>query len=154
MLNKLTGTTAALLGLGLALGVAVAAVAPDALVKERQTEMKASGKALKALAVMNKDAAKFNAAAVNKLATGISGNFEKMWKNNVWDAATQQVTGDNNAKPEVWSDAKGFDAARQKLLAASTKLAAVTDAAGLKAALPALGEACKSCHETFRKPEN
>lgn len=153
MLNKITGTTAALMGLGLALGVAVAAISPATLVRERQVEMKASGRALKALAAMNKDAAKFDAATVAKLAGAISGNFDKMWKDNVWDAATNVPGADTNAKPEVWNDAAGFDAARRKLVDASAQLAAVTDAASLKAALPAVGEACKSCHQTYRKAD-
>jgi cytochrome c556 len=57
------------------------------------------------------------------------------------------------AKANIWTDRATFDAAVVKLQEESTKLAAVTDAAGFKAQFPVMGGACKNCHDTFREEE-
>ena len=57
------------------------------------------------------------------------------------------------AKANIWTDRATFDAAVVKLQTEATKLAAVTDAAGLKAQFPATGGACKNCHDTFREED-
>ena len=62
--------------------------------------------------------------------------------------------GDTNARPEVWSQPDKFKAASQKLEDATAKLAAAAKTGNpdaLKAAFSATGEACKSCHDDFRK---
>jgi cytochrome c556 len=60
------------------------------------------------------------------------------------------------AKPEVWSDAKGFAAAEAALKVQTAKLAQLSDGgdvAALKAQAGALGGACKACHDAYRAPE-
>ena len=57
------------------------------------------------------------------------------------------------AKAEIWSDAAGFTAAWKDLDTAVAALSASTDEASFKAAFPALGAACKGCHEKFRQAE-
>ena len=62
--------------------------------------------------------------------------------------------GDTNARPEVWSQADRFKAASQRLEDATVKLAAAARTGkqdDLKAAFGATAEACKSCHDDFRK---
>jgi len=62
--------------------------------------------------------------------------------------------GDTNARPEVWSQADKFKAASQKLEDATVKLAAAAKTGNqdaIKAAFGATGEACKACHDDFRK---
>jgi cytochrome c556 len=73
---------------------------------------------------------------------------------NAWDVSAQGGTIVSRAKPEVWSNAAGFAAAEQQLADALTGLEATSDEAGFKAAFPALGAACKNCHEQFRAAEN
>lgn len=64
--------------------------------------------------------------------------------------------GKSKALPAVWSDRAGFEARAADYAAAAGKLADLAkagDAAGFKAQLPAVGAACKACHDTYRKPE-
>ncbi|HEX4713008.1 cytochrome c [Phenylobacterium sp.] len=60
------------------------------------------------------------------------------------------------AKPDVWSDAAGFEAAAMKLQVETTKLADVAaggDLDAIKAQFRATGGACKNCHDKFRVPD-
>ena len=62
--------------------------------------------------------------------------------------------GDTNAKPEVWTQPDKFKAAAQRLQDATVKLAEAAktgNADAVKTAFGATSEACKSCHEDFRK---
>lgn len=61
-----------------------------------------------------------------------------------------------DAKPQVWSDAAGFQAAVNRLQVEASKLdqlAAAGDIAGVKAQVRATGGACKNCHDKYRVPE-
>jgi cytochrome c556 len=61
-----------------------------------------------------------------------------------------------DAKPEVWTDAAGFAAAANKLQVQTTtlqQLAAAGNLAGVRSQARTVGEACKSCHETYRVRE-
>lgn len=63
---------------------------------------------------------------------------------------------ETDAKPEIWSDPKGFTAALTKLQAEAPKLltlAKANDADGLKKQVGAVGAACKGCHDKYRVPE-
>ena len=62
--------------------------------------------------------------------------------------------GDTNARPEIWAQPDTFKAAAQRLQDASVKLAAAaaTGKPGdLRAAFGATSDACKACHDDFRK---
>lgn len=62
--------------------------------------------------------------------------------------------GDTKAKPEVWSDAAKFKAAASKMQEEMAKLSAAAKTGSqdaLKAAFGPVGQACKSCHDNFRK---
>ncbi len=61
------------------------------------------------------------------------------------------------AKPEIWSDPRGFRIRGANLLVAARGLDAAArrgDAAAVRTALPTLQRACAGCHETYRGPEN
>jgi len=61
------------------------------------------------------------------------------------------------AKPEIWSDPRGFRVAGANLLVAARGLDAEArsgDVEGVRTALPTLRRACAGCHETYRGPEN
>jgi cytochrome c556 len=62
--------------------------------------------------------------------------------------------GDTNARPEIWAQADKFKAAAQRLQDATVKLAAAARTGNpdaLKAAFGETSQACKSCHDDFRK---
>ena len=61
-----------------------------------------------------------------------------------------------DAKAGIWTDAAGFAAAATKLQGETAKLnqvAGAGDVNALKAQVRATGAACKTCHETYRVPE-
>ena len=92
-------------------------------------------------------------AAVTAAAAKVKGYAEQMptW----FPAGTGPETGiETEAKANIWTDRATFDAAIVRLQGEATKLAAVTDAAGLKAQFPATGGACKNCHDTFREEKD
>jgi len=62
--------------------------------------------------------------------------------------------GETRAKPEVWAEGDKFKAAAAKLQDEMTKLNAAAKTGNLdaiKAAFGPVGQACKSCHDHFRK---
>lgn len=92
-------------------------------------------------------------AAVSAAAAKVKGYADQM---GTWfPAGTGPETGiKTEAKANIWTDRATFDAAVTRLQGEATKLAAVTDAAGLKAQFPATGGACKNCHDTFREEKD
>ncbi len=70
----------------------------------------------------------------------------------LFPAGTQTGNG-TKALPEIWSDNAGFQKAAAGLGEAAAQLAKVAnagDAAGVDAAIKAVGDACGACHRTFR----
>lgn len=62
--------------------------------------------------------------------------------------------GDTKAKPEVWSQRDKFDAAASKMQDAMGKLNAAAktgDQGAIRTAAGAVGQACKGCHDDFRR---
>lgn len=62
--------------------------------------------------------------------------------------------GDTAAKPDVWTDWAGFEAAAKNFTDAAQKVADAAqakDAAALKTNFAALGGTCGACHNKFRK---
>lgn len=59
----------------------------------------------------------------------------------------------SKAKPDVWSDPAGFEAAKKSFYAATDKLAAAAkakDEKAAKAAAEAVEASCKDCHKTYK----
>ena len=59
----------------------------------------------------------------------------------------------SRAKPEIWSDRDGFEAAAQRLIDESKKLASVAaggDESAMKKQFAATGKSCKGCHDDYR----
>lgn len=68
--------------------------------------------------------------------------------------AGTETIGNTSALPEVWSQADKFKAAAQKMQDEVVKLnvaAKSGNADQLKTAFGAVGNACKACHDDFRK---
>ena len=151
-LHFLKTITAGALVLGM--GVTLAFAAADDQIKARQAEMKANGKAVGALVGIIKGETPYDAALVKATIDGMLAAEAAAIAAHAWDADSQKgETVETYAKPEAWSDAKGFGEAYAALVKARDAVAASTDEASFKAAFPALGEACKNCHEKYRRPK-
>lgn len=62
--------------------------------------------------------------------------------------------GDTRAKPNIWTDTDKFKAAATKMQDEMAKLNSVAKSGNLdqiKAAFGPVGQACKACHDDFRK---
>jgi cytochrome c556 len=133
---------------GLVLGASLAVVAADAF-QDRHMTMEMVGDAMKPLGAIAKKQAPFDAAAVKASATTIAENLEK--------AATLFPAGsgggESKAKPEIWTDAAGFEKAMKDAHAAAVALQSVKDEAAFGPALGAVGASCKGCHDKYRMPK-
>lgn len=144
--TALAASAALILGAGLALASA------DDSIKARQACMKANGAAMGGFGKVMKGEAAYDAAAVQKALADIDTACAGWagW----WGADTQKgESAETWAKPEIWSDAAGFEAAGADYGKAIAAVKASTDEASLKAAVPGFGGACKGCHEKFRRPK-
>ena len=130
------------------LGATVALAGP---IEDRQAGMKQVGKAVGALAKIAKGEAPYEAATVKTNADSIRDGWHKAFAN--FPVGSDNGPPETYAKAEIWSDPDGFKAAQDKALKALDALAATSDEAGFKAALGGLGDACKGCHEKYRRPK-
>ena len=132
-------------------GAALAGPADDAI-KGRQGCMKANGGAMGTFVPMMQGEKPYDAAAVaeavGKMEAACAGWGQ--W----WGADTQVgETLKTRAKPEIWTDAAGFEAAGGAFGASFAAVKTSTDEASFKAAFGKLGASCGGCHEKFRGPE-
>lgn len=135
-------------------GVGFAYASADDQINARQEEMKANGKAIGDMVKIFKGETPYDAAAVKAAIDSMVAAEKKANDVKAWDASSQQGgTVKSYAKPEMFTDAAGVGAVYKAYLDARTALAATTDEAGFKAAFPALGAACKGCHEKYRLPK-
>jgi cytochrome c556 len=136
----------------LAMSTAALAGPADDAIKARQACMKANGAAMGVFVPVLKGEKPFDAAA-HKAATDAIEAACGGWAG-WWGADTQKgESAETWAKPEVWSDAAGFEAASKGYMTALTAVKAATDDATFKAAFGGFGESCKGCHEKFRRPK-
>jgi cytochrome c556 len=134
---------------GLALAATSAHAGADDIIKARQACMKAHGASLKVMVPMFKGEAPYDNAAI-QAALDAEGpacaDWDKWWTADGQAGATVKT----HAKPEIFTDPKGFADAGAKWYEAYTAVKASSDEAAFKAAFPALGAGCGGCHEKFR----
>ena len=120
-------------------------------IEDRQAAMKSNGKAIGALVAIMKGEAAYDAGVVKTNTDILLSDFGVLMKS--VPEGSDKGAVETWAKPEIWSDMEGFKKVGSDAVAAVTALGATTDEAGFKAAFPAVGEACKNCHEKFRRPK-
>lgn len=119
-------------------------------IEDRQAAMKSVGDSMKVLAAIAKKEQPFDAAVVKQHGDNIAANFAKA--KDLFPDGSEKGEKETYAKPEVFSDKAGFQAAMTKGHDAAVAMAAVTAEAGFLPALQALGGACKGCHDKYRRP--
>jgi cytochrome c556 len=91
-------------------------------------------------------------AAIKEAASRLNTAAGKLPK--VFDKPVDPASGIKSAaKPEVWSDAKGFSDKALALQGETAKLLLLadgSDVAALKAQVTAVNGACGACHQTYR----
>lgn len=138
---------------GVSLGATFAFAAGDDTIKARQACMKAQGGGVfGAMFPILKGEKPYDATAIKAAFDAMDAACAD-W-NNFWtEDSMTSTTMKTRAKPEIWTDKAGFEAAGGASYQAMTALKATTDEASFKAALPAVGAACQGCHEKFQAPK-
>jgi cytochrome c556 len=134
--------------------VALAAPTPRDAIMARQSNLKDIGGAFKAirdqlrLSTPNLPAIKQAAQQIKDLAADQSHWFPK--------GSGPEAGIKTAAKPEIWSDAKGFAEALDRFAIEAPKLSSFAEAgdlAGLRSQVATVGQVCKGCHDKYRVPE-
>jgi cytochrome c556 len=135
----------------LLLGVG-AVSAQQEIVKDRQTLMKANGRALGGtLSAMAKGDKPYDQAAVDAALTVLDDTAKKLPTLFPDSTKGMKAEGDYSTSPKVWEDKAGFDA---KVVSFAKTVAdakaKIKDLDSLKANVGGIGKECGGCHETFR----
>jgi cytochrome c556 len=143
--------TLALAFVGLGTGMALADA--DATIKARQACMKSQGALMGVAVPVMKGEKPYDTAAI-AAAFEAQGKACADWANFWSEESISGGTAEHYAKPEILSDKAGFEKASGDAYTAMQALKAATDEASFKAAFGPVGEACKGCHDKFRRPKD
>lgn len=123
-------------------------------VAARHAQMQVIGYSIGLLGGIAKGEMEFESSTVDSAAQNIA-LLAKLDTTTLWPEGTEQgATDGSRAKPEIWTNREGFNAAFADLEQAATAVVGAADAAAVGAAMKDLGGACKACHEKFRGPKN
>ena len=149
--------------LALSAGVSAAPVFADghsaaleAATKARNAQMSIIGYSIGLLGGMAKGEAPYDAASATAAAENLAA-AASMARIVLWiEGSEQGAVAGSRAKPDIWTDAAGFE---EKAVALETAAAAMVTAAGtdletLRGAMQALGGTCGDCHKAYRGPRN
>lgn len=142
-----------LFGLGLGASIGVAHADADATIKARQACMKSNGAMMGVMVPMIKGEKPYDAAAIEAVIKPMNDACAD-WANFWTEESMKGSSAETWAKPEIWSDKAGFEAAGGEAYKAMEALRAAKDEASFKAAFPAVGASCQGCHEKFRRPKS
>jgi cytochrome c556 len=135
----------------LMVGTASMAGSNTEAIKERQQAMKDVGGAMQNLGAIAKKETPFDAGVVKTNAGNIAEALKRAAA--LFPEGSDQGDVETWSMPEIWSDRADFD---QKFKSAETAAIALQSVGVESAFLPALGElgnACKACHQTYRRPK-
>jgi cytochrome c556 len=146
-------TKHALLALAVVLAIGTASMADSIAdaIKDRQQAMKDIGGAMQNLASIAKKEAPFDSGVVKSNADTIA----KALKRSAVLFPEGSITGDVEtwAMPGIWSELADFEKKFEMAEAEAVALQSVTSESEFPPALGKLGNACKACHQTYRRPK-
>lgn len=125
------------------------APAPASVIAERQKIMKNNAANVKEL-LRKEKAGKVKEIAVN--ARRIANNLNRV--GTLFPAGS--TSDKSRAKPEIWQEKAKFERDRKAAIATAQELedvAASGNAAAVASQVKKLGDACGTCHKSFRKPK-
>jgi len=140
--------------LAAALAVAGASVAASSMdvIKDRQQAMDDIGDAMKKLSAIAKKEAPFDAGVVEQNAGIIADALAKAA--DLFPEGSDEGDVETWAKPGIWADYADFEKKRETAESKAVALRSVAVEAAFGPALGELGNACKSCHESYRRPKD
>lgn len=131
--------------------ISVAAMTATEAIRERQKEMEGIRDGMMTLGAIAKKQQPFDAEVVKTTAATIAVHLEQAA--GLFPEGSDQGDVQTWAKPEIWSDRAQFDELLASSRQAAVALQGVTEAEAFPAALGALGNGCKSCHDLYRLPK-
>jgi cytochrome c556 len=120
-------------------------------IEARQQAMKDVGAAMQNLAAIAKKQAPFDAGVVESNAATIAEGLKRAA--GLFPEDSDQGEVETWAQPEVWSDPSDFAKKFEKAEAAALAMGSVTVESAFAPALGELGNTCKACHQTYRRPK-
>jgi len=141
----------ALAAVAAVVSIAGATATGTTAIKERHEAMEDIGQAMKALAAIAKKEAPFDAGVVKASAETIANLLEKAA--DLFPDGSDKGDVETWAKAEIWTDRENFNKDLQSAHAAAVEMQSVTDEAAFGAALGAVGNGCKTCHDKYRRPK-
>ena len=144
------GRTASLVA---ALAIATAAMAGSSTdaIKDRQQAMKDVGGAMQNLGTIAKKEAPFDAGIVKSNAGIIAEALKKAAA--LFPEGSDKGDVETWSMPAIWSDPADFDRKFEEAEAAAIALQSVGVESAFLPALGELGDTCKACHQTYRRPK-
>jgi cytochrome c556 len=151
---------------GVAVVVALAAVACGAIIAEAQTGaaqavtarkdlMRSQGRAVASLQPMLRNEQPWNQQTAVAAMTTLQQTSQQI--PSVFPEGSGAGPGiETRALPAIWQNRQAFEATAASLNTAATQLLQLAQAnqeAAFRAAFPAVGQACGACHTTFRAPQ-
>ena len=133
---------------GLAVAIASAAGAAGDPVAERQAIMKQVGQTMKEAGPFVSPATPFDAAKVKALMGTIGADADKLHK---LYPPTSKDAPKTEALPKIWENKADFDKRLSELSKLAGDAQKATSTETFKPAYLAIGGACKSCHDLYRK---
>ena len=136
-----------------ALAVAGASVAASSMgvIKARQQAMEDVGGAMKELSAIAKKEAPFDAGVVKSNAGIIADALKQAAA--LFPEGSDKGEVETWSLPEIWSDRADFDRKFETAEAEAVALRSVSVESAFLPALGKLGNACKACHQTYRRPK-
>jgi cytochrome c556 len=148
----LSGNAKQALGAVVIAAIAIGAASATEVIRDRQQAMKDIGGAMQNLAAIAKKEAPFDAAVVHANAGTIAEALKKIAS--LFPEGSHQGDVETWAKPEIWSNRLDFEKKLEAAEEAAVALQSVDLETAFAPALGKLGNACKNCHQTYRRPRN
>jgi cytochrome c556 len=137
----------------LSLSLTSAAMAEMGPVEARQACMKANGKMMGVMVPVIKGEKPYDKAANDAAVAEVEAACANWPSSFPDDSKPGMAAVETWSKEEIWTDMAGFQAAGEAWFKAKEAVKASADEASFKAAFPALGASCGTCHEKFRRPK-
>jgi cytochrome c556 len=136
----------------MALGVVGVAASSTDTIKDRQHAMENVRDAFMTLAAIAKGETPFDAAVVKENAATVEDHLRKA--STLFPEGSGQGDVETWAKAEIWSDHADFVVKFKEAQAAAEALKSVSEETAFRPAFGKLGNSCKSCHQTYRRPKD
>jgi len=148
--NAKRASSAALLAALVVTATSVDSSSTD-VIKDRQQAMKDVGGAMQNLGSIAKKETPFEAAVVRENAAVVAEALKRAA--DLFPEGSDRGAAETWAKPEIWSRRADFGKKLETAQGAAVAMQSVAAESAFSPALAKLGDACKACHQAYRRPK-